>query len=68
MPRKPKFNPQITRIKLNPEQAVLECGCYMADRLFDPIGPANVESAAVCTLGELKGTGGCFNAETRASS
>jgi hypothetical protein len=25
---KPKFNPIVTRIKLNPEQAVLACSCY----------------------------------------
>ena len=23
-----KFRPEITRVKLNPEQAVLSCGCY----------------------------------------
>ncbi len=28
MSRKPKFKPQITRVKLNPEQAVLACTCY----------------------------------------
>ncbi len=28
MSRKPKFNPEITRVKLNPEQAVLLCTCY----------------------------------------
>lgn len=28
MPRKPKFRPEIRRIKLNPEQAVLQCTCY----------------------------------------
>ena len=28
MPRKPKFKPVITRVKLNPEQAVLSCDCY----------------------------------------
>jgi len=28
MGRKPKFKPRITRIKLNPEQAVLTCTCY----------------------------------------
>jgi len=27
MGRKPKFKPMITRIKLNPEQAVLSCTC-----------------------------------------
>jgi len=28
MSRKPKFKPEITRVKLNPEQAVLSCMCY----------------------------------------
>ena len=28
MSKKPKFRPVLTRIKLNPEQAVLACGCY----------------------------------------
>ncbi|MBN3038786.1 MAG: hypothetical protein JW869_05135 [Candidatus Omnitrophica bacterium] len=28
MAKKQKFNPQITRVKLNPEQAVLACACY----------------------------------------
>lgn len=28
MSKKPKFNPEITRIKLNPEQAVLSCICF----------------------------------------
>jgi len=28
MPKKPKFKPEITRVKLNPEQAVLSCNCY----------------------------------------
>ncbi len=27
MARKPKFRPMITRVKLNPEQAVLACTC-----------------------------------------
>jgi hypothetical protein len=26
--RKKKFRPVITRVKLNPEQAVLQCNCY----------------------------------------
>ena len=30
MSRKPKFNPEITRVKLNPEQAVLTCTCWTA--------------------------------------
>jgi len=28
MKSKPKFRPKITRVKLNPEQAVLACSCY----------------------------------------
>lgn len=28
MSKKAKFNPEITRVKLNPEQAVLACPCY----------------------------------------
>ena len=28
MGRKPKFRPKITRVKLNPEQAVLTCNCF----------------------------------------
>ena len=27
MAKKPKFKPEITRVKLNPEQAVLSCTC-----------------------------------------
>jgi hypothetical protein len=30
MPKKPKFRPVITRVKLNPEQAVLACNCWTA--------------------------------------
>ena len=30
--RKPKFRPRITRIKLNPEQAVLFCECFSGGR------------------------------------
>jgi hypothetical protein len=29
---KPKFNPIVTRVKLNPEQAVLACSCYGSNR------------------------------------
>ncbi|MBU0878035.1 MAG: hypothetical protein KKD55_00305, partial [Candidatus Omnitrophica bacterium] len=35
--RKMKFRPEITRVKLNPEQAVLSCTCYDdSKRLPDP--------------------------------
>jgi hypothetical protein len=35
MPKKPKFKPEITRVKLNPEQAVLTCACYDGFAGFD---------------------------------
>lgn len=34
MSKKPKFKPEITRVKLNPEQAVLTCDCYDQTRKF----------------------------------
>lgn len=34
MKKKPKFNPEITRVKLNPEQAVLACTCYDNSRRY----------------------------------
>jgi len=36
MPRKLKFRPVITRVKLNPEQAVLACACYDNSTLNQP--------------------------------
>ncbi|MFH0798814.1 MAG: hypothetical protein V2A66_01390 [Pseudomonadota bacterium] len=33
MPKKPKFRPVVTRVELNPEQAVLECNC-MSDPVY----------------------------------
>lgn len=31
---KPKFRPEITRVKLNPEQTVLQCDCYNVGHVF----------------------------------
>ena len=57
MPRKAKFRPRITRIKLNPEQAVLACSCYDTGGL----GPARPGMVAVfvCTAskGKVKSCG-----------
>ena len=36
MPRKLKFRPQIARIKLNPEQAVLACPCWQGQYIDNP--------------------------------
>lgn len=34
MAGKPKFKPEITRIRLNPEQAVVMCACYNLGRQY----------------------------------
>jgi len=36
--RKPKFKPQIARVKLNPEQAVLSCNCYSGGLRYWTLG------------------------------
>ena len=43
---KPKFNPIVTRVKLNPEQAVLACTCY-ANNLKCP-NATRVSTATIC--------------------
>ena len=50
MPKKPKFNPVITKIKLCPEQAVLECSCYNTGRTID----ATSRETEFCFSGESK--------------
>ncbi len=43
--KKPKFHPVITRVKLNPEQAVLQCSCYSAgQRLGTDESPTSSET------------------------
>ncbi len=46
MPKKSKFKPVITRVKLNPEQAVLGCLCY--DRGWIPVSFTVIE-VETCT-------------------
>ena len=47
MGRKPKFRPEITRVKLNPEQAVLACSCWQGTYMR---GRAE-ETSFACVLG-----------------
>jgi hypothetical protein len=49
MPRKPKFRPEIRWIKLNPEQAVLQCDCYRYGQK-QVAGPysTTVRDASIC--------------------
>jgi hypothetical protein len=51
MPKKPKFNPQIARGKLNPEQAVLACTCHtgrLRDGYSVPMDYANHVDYGMC--------------------
>ncbi|MCM8786463.1 MAG: hypothetical protein NC935_00175 [Candidatus Omnitrophica bacterium] len=50
---KPKFNPKITKIKLNPEQAVLICSCYRSGRVIATSGTRS--STRVCGRGTVRG-------------
>jgi len=49
MARKPKLKIVITRVKLNPEQAVLSCYCYRFGLGWALAGPMNNN---VCTPGK----------------
>ncbi len=57
MSRKPKFNPEITRVKLNPEQAVLACSCWDSNQQGRPT-PASV-TAQYCVADMRAKTGFC---------
>lgn len=52
MSRKPKFKPEITRVKLNPEQAVLNCNCWDTG-YQNYIGGSGSGAQTVCT--EIRG-------------
>lgn len=61
MPRKPKFRPVITRIKLNPEQAVLTCNCYSRGMMtfMAYIQKGRIWPNPICQGGKsVNGTGG----------
>jgi len=53
--RKRKFKPVITRVKLNPEQAVLTCNCYNVGNYNDSYGPSYASSTR-CRGYQQKGT------------
>ncbi len=49
MSPKPKFKPEISRVELNPEQAVLTCDCYNHGRVsHGPFGRGTVGDQANC--------------------
>jgi hypothetical protein len=45
---KPKFDPIVTRVKLNPEQAVLACSCYSANRANN-VASNRTTLASICS-------------------
>lgn len=70
MSRKPKFKPEIARVKLNPEQAVLVCSCYTGMAFVAvSLSPTRlVSGSAGCEMGskQLKnvtpgGSGFCYS-------
>ncbi|MBN1492822.1 MAG: hypothetical protein JW938_01595 [Candidatus Omnitrophica bacterium] len=54
MAKKPKFKPEITRVKLNPEQAVLACTCMAIGMQWTHrswIAHSSYIDRAMCTWG-----------------
>ncbi len=49
MSRKTKFRPVVTRVKLNPEQAVLACSCYTG-----AIAGNDVPKQIICTATDTR--------------
>lgn len=69
MPKKPKFKPIITRIKLNPEQAVLACACYMSGRRWYTAGTRDQSASlsSVCSGSGKVGAGSTYYCPTPGS-
>ncbi len=59
MSAKPKFNPVITRIRLNPEQAVLACSCYSRRRTNYPYGRRSASVRSSVCYQNTRRTGYC---------
>ena len=51
MQKKLKFNPVITRIKLNPEQAVLSCSCFSRGATVRVAGTRRNTGSSICAGG-----------------
>ncbi len=54
MKKKTRFNPVVTRIKLNPEQAVLSCACYNTGNQAGAAVPASTSICAGRTITRAK--------------
>lgn len=62
--RKPKFKPVVTRVKLNPEQAVLTCTCSSNGY----VKVSGSGSVSACTSSTVRTLIVCRSARTVASS
>lgn len=62
-----KFKPVVTRVKLNPEQAVLFCDCYSRRRRYVPSGGSNAANS-VCWRTSGKAALGRYRSTTSATS
>lgn len=68
MPRKPKFNPEITWVKLNPEQAVMFCQCYSVSRYLDGFQFLDTAAQFVCQGASRSLTDPCRTRVTHGAS
>lgn len=48
MHKRPRFNPEITRVELNPEQAVLVCVCFEPGFYWVPGAPRGTTKDFAC--------------------
>lgn len=53
--KKPKFKPVITRVKLNPEQAVLSCNCATNGAVLCPTGTSRTVISDMMTYCQMPG-------------
>lgn len=54
MPKRIRFKPEIRMIKLNPEQAVLNCDCHNGNRTDISGNDGWIGYGAFCQTGNLK--------------
>lgn len=65
MGRKPKFKPMITRIKLNPEQAVLTCNCFNAGfRLYRTSIKTSIADVSGCDNARIRAGNSCDDGDS----
>lgn len=48
MKKKPVFKPVVTRVRLNPEQAVLACSCYNTEWKLQSMGTSTMQNWTYC--------------------